>query len=220
MVQGSPEPVDSPPRLRGFSHLIAFAVSLVAGVVLVSAARAGTARTVAAIYATAIAGLFGFSALLHRGRWQPAVRRRLRRIDHSMIFVAIAGTYTPIAALALPHGTARIVLIVIWAGAAAGIAFRMVWLDAPRRVVAVPYVLLGWVAVATAPGLWHGLGVAGFLLLMLGGILYTLGAVVYARRRPDPIPTVFGFHEVFHALVVAAATIHYTVVAGFALPRA
>ncbi|MHB8671524.1 MAG: PAQR family membrane homeostasis protein TrhA [Acidimicrobiales bacterium] len=218
-MHAPPDQVDSLPRFRGVSHLLAFGVSVVAGVVLVVTAKPGAARATAAIYAPAIAGLFGFSALLHRGHWRPSVRRRLRRIDHSMIFVAIAGTYTPIAALTLPRATARIVLVVIWVGAVAGIVFRMAWLDAPRRLVALPYVLLGWVAIATAPGLWRGLGVVGFLLLMLGGLLYTLGALVYARRRPDPRPTVFGFHEVFHALVVAAAAIHYTVVAAFALPR-
>ena len=143
----------------------------------------------------------------------------MRRLDHSMIFVLIAGTYTPFALLVL-HGTlARTILIVVWAGAAGGTILNFFWVRAPKPVTAAVYIALGWVAIAAMPQMADAIGFVGVGLILLGGVLYTAGAVIYALRRPNPIPGVFGYHEVFHALVVAAAAAHFTAVAAYALPR-
>jgi hemolysin III len=208
------------PRLRGVSHQIAFFVSLVSGIALVVAAPDGQTRAEVAIYAASLSGLLGVSAVLHRRDWSPTVRRHLRRLDHSMIFVLIAGTYTPIAGTVLEGSLRTAVLSIVWIGALLGVILTVAWIDAPKWAAALPYVALGWVAVVAVPQLIDGLGVAGMSLLALGGALYTVGAVVYARKRPDPLPMVFGYHEVFHALVIAAAAAHYAVIAGFVLPRA
>ena len=137
-----------------------------------------------------------------------------------MIFVLIAGTYTPIAGTVLDGSLRTAVLLTVWIGAVAGVVLTVAWIDAPKWAAALPYVALGWVAVVAVPQLLDGLGVAGLSLLVFGGVLYTAGAVVYARKRPDPIPAVFGYHEVFHALVVAAAAAHYAVIVGYVLPAA
>jgi hemolysin III len=208
------------PRLRGVSHQIAFFVSLVSGIALVVAAPDGQTRAEVAIYAASLSGLLGVSAVLHRRDWSPTVRRHLRRLDHSMIFVLIAGTYTPIAGTVLEGSLRTAVLSIVWIGALFGVILTVAWIDAPKWAAALPYVALGWVAVVAVPQLIDGLGVAGMSLLALGGALYTVGAVVYARKRPDPVPMVFGYHEVFHALVIAAAAAHYAVIAAFVLPRA
>src|SRR3954465_1195593 len=209
------------PRLRGVLHKWAFLASLALGVALVSLAPGGRGSLAAAIYAASVAALFGVSALYHRIDWQSAVaRKRMRRLDHTMIFVLIAGSYTPFALLVL-HGTlATVILVAVWGGAAAGALMKLLWIDAPKWLVAGTYVLLGWVAVAAFPGLLEELGVAPTALVAAGGVLYTLGAVVYALRRPDPAPAVFGYHEVFHALVIAAAALQYAVIAFFVLPNA
>jgi hemolysin III len=188
--------------------------------VLVAAAPDAQTRIEVAIYACSLSGLLGVSALLHRRDWPPKARRNLRRLDHSMIYVLIAGTYTPIAGTVLTGGLRTAVLITVWAGALAGVVLTVAWIGAPKWVTALPYVALGWVAVVAAPQLLDGLGGAGLALLALGGVLYTAGAVVYAMKRPNPIPDVFGYHEVFHALVIAAAISHYAVIAGFVLPKA
>ncbi|MFL5869076.1 MAG: hemolysin III family protein [Thermoleophilaceae bacterium] len=207
------------PRLRGVSHQWAFFVSLVTGAALVIAAPSGRATVAAAVYSVSVAALFGTSALYHRITWaSQAARRWMRRLDHSMIFLLIAGTYTPFALLAL-HGTlATVIFALVWGGAVAGILLKLVWIDAPKPLVAAVYVILGWVAVAAFPDLIDRIGVGGVAMVAAGGILYTLGAVVYATRRPDPVPTVFGYHEVFHALVIAAAALQYAVVAFFVIP--
>jgi hemolysin III len=209
------------PRLRGVSHQWAFFVSVATGIALVLAAPPGKPRLAALVYALAVPALFGTSALYHRVTWPSAAARRwMRRLDHSMIFVLIAGTYTPFALLVL-HGTlATVILVVVWAGAAGGIVLKLLWLDAPKPVVAGVYVLLGWVGVATVPGLLGELGVVGTALVAAGGLLYTVGAVIYALRRPNPVPGVFGYHEVFHALVIVAAALQYAVVAFYVVPRA
>jgi hemolysin III len=174
-----------------------------------------------AVYAAALTGLFGVSALLHRRYWQPRARLWLRRADHSMIFVAIAGTYTPVAALALAPGMAAAVLAVVWAGALAGIVVRLARRrPASKRAAAIPYVAIGWVAVAVIPQLFSRLGVLGVGLIVSGGALYTAGAVIFARQRPDPRPAVFGYHEVFHAFVLAGAALHLIAVRFVVLPRA
>jgi hemolysin III len=209
------------PRLRGVSHQWAFFVSVVLGAVLVLLAPAGQPRLAAAIYAFSVAGLFGASALYHRVNWTSlSARRWMRRLDHSMIFVLIAGTYTPFALLVLDGTLATAILIVVWTGAATGIVLKLCWIDAPKWLIALTYVLLGWVAVAAFPDMISRLGVTPTLLVAVGGVLYTLGAVVYALRRPDPAPQVFGYHEVFHALVIAAASLQYAVIAFFVLPGA
>jgi hemolysin III len=202
------------PRFRGVLHKWAFFVSLVTGAVLVLVAPAGRATLAVTIYALTVAGLFGVSATYHRVDWaSDSARRWMRRLDHSMIFLLIAGTYTPFALLVL-HGTlATAILIAVWGGALAGIVLNLLWIDAPKWLTAVVYVALGWVAVAAFPAMFHDLGVTPTMLVALGGVLYTIGAVVYAVRRPDPVPGVFGYHEVFHALVIAAAAVQYGVVA-------
>jgi hemolysin III len=206
------------PRLRGVSHQWAFFAFLAFGVALVAAAPDGRATVATAVYAASVVGLFGTSALYHRVTWASAAARRwMRRLDHSMIFVLIAGSYTPFALLVM-HGTlATVILVTVWAGAGAGIVLKLVWLDAPKWLIALAYVLLGWVALAAFPQLAHGLGPVGTALVAAGGVLYTLGAVVYARTRPDPVPEVFGYHEVFHALVIIAAALQYAVVAFYVL---
>jgi hemolysin III len=209
------------PRLRGVSHQWAFFVSVVLGAALVLSAPAGLARFATAVYATSVAALFGASALYHRISWPSvAARRWMRRVDHSMIFLLIAGSYTPFALLVLDGAIATVILVAVWTGAAAGIVLRLLWIDAPKWLVALTYVLLGWVAVAAFPDLLAELGVTATAMVAGGGVLYTLGALVYALKRPDPAPAVFGYHEVFHALVIAAAALQYAAVAFFVLPGA
>jgi hemolysin III len=212
---------DTRPRLRGVSHQWAFFFSLAAGSTMVIAAPRGEPTVAAAIYAASVAALFGTSALYHRVTWpSPSARRWMRRLDHSMIFLLIAGTYTPFALLVLEGTLATVILVVVWTGALLGIVLKLVWIDAPKALVAALYVLLGWVAVAAFPDLLDGLGLTSTALVAAGGVLYTVGAVVYALGRPDPVPAVFGYHEVFHALVIAAAALQYAVIAFFVLPGA
>jgi hemolysin III len=207
------------PRLRGVWHQWAFFVSVAIGAALVIAAPSGQPRLAAAIYALSVAALFGTSALYHRITWaSQAARRWMRRLDHSMIFFLIAGTYTPFALLVLDGDLATVILIVVWAGALAGVLMKLVWIDAPKALVAVTYVMLGWVAVAAFPTMIERLGVTASALVAVGGVLYTLGALVYAFQRPNPAPSVFGYHEVFHALVILAAALQYAVIAFYVIP--
>ena len=167
-----------------------------------------------AIYAVSVAALFGTSALYHRIDWRTVdARRRMRRLDHTMIFVLIAGSYTPFALLVLHGAFGLVILIVAWSAAAAGAVFKLVWIDAPGRLVAGAYVAAGWIVVIAMPQLFDRLGPVAVGGLALGGILYSVGAVIYARQRPDPLPAVFGYHELFHLLVVVAAALQYAVVA-------
>jgi hemolysin III len=209
------------PRLRGVSHQWAFYVSLALGAALVAAAEAGRPRLAAAVYALSVAALFGTSALYHRITWaSQAARRWMRRLDHSMIFFLIAGTYTPFALLVLDGDLATVILVVVWAGALAGSVMKLVWIDAPKVLVAILYLALGWVAVAAFPTLLDELGITGTALVVVGGLLYTVGALVYAFQRPNPAPAVFGYHEVFHALVILAAALQYAVIAFYVIPGA
>jgi hemolysin III len=210
--------VSARPLWRGRTHAWAFIAALIGGVALVAFAPDGRARIALTIYAISLAGLFGVSALYHRIPWQSASARQwMKRADHSMIFVVIAGSYTPFALLVL-HGTlATVILVTVWSGAFAGIVLKLIWIGAPKWLGALAYVALGWVAVAAFPQIWTNAGVGLSLLLAFGGLLYTLGAVVYATQRPDPIPTVFGYHEVFHALVIGAAALQFAVIAAVAL---
>jgi hemolysin III len=209
------------PKLRGVSHEWAFFISLVFGAALIFFAKTPKATLAVAIYAVSLSALLGTSALYHRVNWKrPSVRTWMRRLDHSMIFFLIAGTYTPFALLVM-HGTlATAILVVVWAGAIGGAIVEMVWIGHPKWVSATVYLAIGWVAVAAFPELWNSLGPLGASLLAGGGLLYTAGAVVYATQRPDPNPAIFGYHEVFHAFVIAAALLHFSVIAFFALPHA
>ena len=207
------------PLLRGVSHQISFFCALAATGVLVARAAPGAATGAALIFGFSLVTLFGTSALYHRISWaSQAARRWMRRLDHSMIFLLIAGTYTPFAVLALHGPLSTAILVVVWAAAAAGIVLKLVWIDAPKWLVALIYIAIGWVALAAFPQLLSRLGVTATAMVAAGGALYTLGAIVYARRRPDPAPTVFGYHEIFHALVILAAALQYAVVAFWVLP--
>jgi hemolysin III len=208
------------PKLRGVSHEWAFFMSLGFGVALIVLAETPKATLAVAIYAVSLSALFGTSALYHRVNWRrPQVRQWMRRLDHSMIFFLIAGTYTPFALLVLNGTLAMAILVVVWVGAIAGAIVEMIWIDHPKWASALIYLSLGWVAVATFPELWSAMGVAGTLLVAAGGLLYTAGAVVYAVQRPNPSPAIFGYHEIFHLLVIAAAVAHFSAVAFFALPH-
>jgi hemolysin III len=209
------------PRLRGVSHEWAFFISLVLGAALIVAAKTPRATLAVAIYAVSLSALLGTSALYHRVNWKrPEVRRWMRRLDHSMIFFLIAGTYTPFALLVLDGPLADAILVVVWIGAIAGAVVETVWIDHPKWVAALIYMSLGWVAVAAFPQLWVDMGVTGTMLVAAGGLLYTAGAIVYATQRPNPSPRVFGYHEIFHALVILAAAAHFAAIAFFALPEA
>lgn len=200
------------PRLRGLLHAASFPLALAVAFVLVVTADDASARVAALVYGLGLCGLFGVSATYHR--WpDPRGKALLRRVDHGMIFVFIAASYTPIALLVLDAPLAGIVLVSAWAGAVAGVVFSLGWIDAPRGWSAGAYIALGWVIVLAAPQLVSGIGAGPALLFLLGGVLYSVGAVVYARQRPDPWPATFGYHEVFHTLVTAAAVVHFAAMA-------
>ncbi|MEU7475632.1 hemolysin III family protein [Lentzea sp. NPDC042327] len=201
------------PRLRGWLHLWSFIVSVATGATLIALAAStvsGLAALATSVYGATVVGLFGVSALYHRVTWQSErVRTWMKRLDHSMIFVFIAGTYTPFALLAMDRDTGHVVLWVVWLGALAGVTLKLVWPHAPRWLGVPIYIALGWVAVFVLPELLHHAGAAALVLLLVGGLLYTAGAVFYATRWPNPWPQVFGYHEFFHAATVVAAICHY-----------
>ena len=206
---------DLKPRLRGWLHAYAAAVSIASGAALIAVAaalRGGPAGASTGIYAATVTLLFGTSALYHRLNWAPRGHAVMKRLDHSMIFVFIAGTYTPIAVLTLPRTAAIAVLTVVWAGALFGVALQSAWPGAPRWLSVPCYVALGWVAAFVFPDLLHSGGVAPFVLIAAGGVVYTLGALVYGLKRPDPWPGTFGFHEVFHLCTLVAALCHYVAI--------
>jgi hemolysin III len=207
------------PRLRGVTHEWAFFISLLAGAGLIIAAPSGQSRIAMAIYAFSLSGLLGTSALYHRVNWQrPEIRRWMRRLDHSMIFLLIAGTVTPFALLVMSGPLASALLIAVWAGAAAGIIVELIWVDAPKWVSTIVYLAVGWIGLLGFPAIVVDAGIGAGILIAAGGIFYTTGAIVYARQRPDPNPAVFGYHEIFHVLVLAAAAAHFAAVAIYALP--
>lgn len=201
------------PRLRGVFHEWAFFASLGAAALLLVLAGSAREAVASSIYVAALAALFGVSALYHRITWSPPVRRWMRRLDHSTIFVFIAGTYTPFALLAVDGWLSWTVLTVVWAGAAAGMLLSLVWIGAPKWLAAGVYLALGWVGVLAAPQLFSGAGVAAATLVAIGGVLYTVGAIAYATKRPNRWPTTFGYHELFHVLVVVAAALQFIAVA-------
>jgi hemolysin III len=201
------------PRLRGVLHQWACVASLATGAVLLAAADSTRARIAMAVYALSITLLLGTSAVYHRVNWRtPSARRWMRRLDHTMIFVLIAGTYTPFALLVLHGALATGILIAVWSCVVAGAVLKLLWVDAPKVLMAVLYVALGLVSIVTLPQMLDRLGVVAVGVIALGGALYVAGAVIYALRRPDPVPTVFGYHEVFHLLVILAAACFYAVV--------
>jgi len=207
------------PVMRGWIHLVAACVFVVAAPILAAQAKTPWTSAALAVYATSIVALFSVSAAFHRIRWSEKARRRMRRADHATIFVAIAGTYTAVAGLVLSGWAQVFILCLVWTGAAVGVTLRQLWLDAPKWAVALPYVVVGWCALAVLPQLLRGLGGAGFGLLMAGGVAYSVGAAVYSLRKPDLVPGVFGYHELFHACTVVGAGLHFAAIAVYGLGR-
>ena len=207
------------PRLRGVFHQYAFYAAIIAGTVLVALSDSGRELLATWIYAVALVAMFGISALYHRVNWRSTrVRMWMRRLDHSAILLLIAGTYTPFALLAFDGRIGDVILVVVWCGAAAGLVLNLAWVDAPKWLTAMVFIALGWVGVVAVPELLD-LGVAPTVLVFVGGGLYTLGALAYAFKRPNPVPATFGYHEVFHVLVVAAAVAHFVAIAAFVVPE-
>jgi hemolysin III len=207
------------PRLRGVSHEYAFFVSLVLGVGLILIAKGAEARLAVGIYAASLSAVFGVSALYHRVEWKrPESRRWMRRLDHTMIFFLIAGTLTPFALLVMDGPLATALLIAVWAGALAGTIVELVWTNSPKWVSAVVYIAVGMIGAIGFPAIVAETGLTAGILIAGGGALYITGAIIYAAQRPDPSPAVFGYHEIFHALVIAAAAAHFAAIALFALP--
>lgn len=196
------------PHLRGWLHLVTAPLSLAASIVLICLAPTTPTKWASAVYLASSLLLFGISALYHRFYWKPNWELVWKRLDHSNIFLLIAGTYTPLSVALLTRHDAMVLLSIVWIGAVIGILINLFWPTAPRRLSTLIYVVLGWTAVAYLPQLWSAGGPAVVWLIVAGGILYTLGAIVYATKRPDPSPTWFGFHEIFHAFTVAAWACH------------
>jgi|TARA_B110000438_G_scaffold185390_1_gene177051 hemolysin III len=199
---------------------MAFVASLTLAPIMIVRAPGIGPRLIVALYVLAVVALFGVSALFHRIPWSEQGERRMQRLDHATIFLAIAASYTPIAAFSLSSWAAKLVLGLVWGGAIVGTWIRLRFADTPTPVVALPYLVVGWCLLAVAGDAWHNLGVVGFLLFLIGGLLYTAGALVYAFQRPNPWPNSFGFHEVFHALTVTAAALHYIAIAFVVIPDA
>jgi hemolysin III len=212
-VSATVHPQGPKPLLRGVSHEIAAAFALAGWVALLQAAPGPRAALAAAVYGLTLFAQFSISALYHRPRWGTRARLVMRRLDHAAIFMLIAGTYTPFCLL-LPRDTGAWLLPLVWTGALAGMILSVAWPLAPKWLMAALCVGLGWAIVPTLPALGAAIGTGGLVLLGVGGVAYTLGAVVYATRVPDPFPRVFGYHEVFHALVIVAAILHYIAVSG------
>jgi hemolysin III len=210
-MAANPPPVPVKPALRGVSHEIAAYLALPSALLLVAAAPRGTPTTAAAVYAGSLVFLFSTSAFYHRPFWAPRARALMGRIDHAAIFLLIAGTYTPFCLLLGP-ALGRALLAFVWTAAAGGVLFSLLWAEPPKKVMAGIYVLYGWTIVPVVPAL-RAVGDGTLALLLVGGFFYSVGAAVYAYRRPDPLPRVFGYHEIFHLLVIAAAVCHYLVVA-------
>jgi hemolysin III len=206
------------PRLRGVSHRYAFAVSIALAIAVVLSASGSVATTAAAVYAITLAGMFGTSAWYHSRAWPPEQAARRLQLDHTAIFLFIAGTATPILVLASDGALRAAVLALVWGIALLGVAFEWLPIRAPRGYVTAVYLVLGWIGIVALGDLWASTGIVGVVLVALGGVFYTVGAVVHAARRPDPWPEVFGYHELFHAFVIAAALVHYCAIVFVVLP--
>ncbi len=203
------------PVLRGWMHLLWFAASLVSGPFLLARAHGAAQITAAAVYSASVTGLFGISALYHRGTWTEVWRQRLQRLDHAMIFFLIAGTATPAFVFAAPGTFGLVCLIVMWTLTITAAVIHLIWMNAPELLVGGTFIGLGWVAGLAIPWVWIDAGVAPAVLMLVGGLLYTAGALSFHRRWPDPFPSVFGFHEVFHVYVCAAAVCQFVAIAWF-----
>lgn len=207
------------PRWRGRLHQIAFFLAIPQGIAVVATAAGWVARVSVGVYALSLAGLYGVSALYHRLKWTPRGLARIRRADHSMIFLLIAGTYTPVSLLILRGAWAIVLLAVVWVGALLGIALKILGMEKTRKITATLYIVLGWAAVLAAPQFVSRVSPAVTALIVSGGVLYTLGAIVLSRRWPDPSPAVFGYHEIWHVFVVAASLCHYSAILMLVLDR-
>jgi hemolysin III len=201
--------------LRGVLHQAAFVIALALAPLLILGADSGRPRTASAVFAFSVVACFGASALYHRVTWTPRVRLWMRRLDHAGVYLLIAGTYTPVSLLALDGAWRPVVLTIVWTGALAAIVLKFAWVEAPKWLAAAIGLALGWVAVAALPELAGHVNAAAVVLLVTGGLAYTAGAVVYARRRPDPAPAVFGYHELFHALTIVGVACQYVAIAFF-----
>ncbi len=207
------------PRLRGVFHQWAFVLAIPLGIALVLEAETTRGRVAAAVFAVSVVAMFGASALYHRPNWTPSRRAWLRRLDHAGIYCLIAGTYTPVGLLVLHGAWQTVVLAIVWSGSALAIFIRLFWITAPKWVSAVVGISLGWVGVVALPKIVTGAGWTCMLLILAGGIAYSVGAVVYALKRPDPSPAVFGYHEIFHLLIVAAVALQYSAIAFYVMPH-
>lgn len=212
------EPVPPKPLLRGVLHEAAFAASLVVGTLLIAFSEGGRQQAAAAVFAGSVAACFGMSALYHRVTWRPHVRLLIRRLDHAGVYLLIAGTYTPVCLLALEGAWRFVVLAIVSTAAVAAIVLKFAWVAAPNWLAAALGIAIGWVGAALLPQLATRLEPAAIVLLGLGGIAYTVGGVIYARRRPDPAPAVFGYHELFHALTILGVACQYVAIAFFVIP--
>ena len=204
--------VEQKPRLRGRLHQIAFFASIPQGVAIVAAAAGAASRIGAAVYAVSLSGMYGSSALYHRLKWSPRAMVRMKRLDHSMIFVLIAGSYTPIALLVLHGVWATTILALAWAGAIAGITIKLLSIERLQVLGGAMYIVLGWLVIVALPQIVHGLSPTGLALLFAGGVLYTAGATVLWRHWPNPSPKWFGYHEVWHTMVVGGSACHYVAI--------
>jgi hemolysin III len=212
--------VPAKPLLRGWSHVVSAVIAAVLCGVMIGLAPGTWPRLAMVIYAVGLIGMFTVSSVYHRGRWSPRALRHISRLDHSAIFLAIAGTYTPVALFGTEGWASPLVLTLVWVGAVIGISLIWAPVTVPRWLFTAIYALVGWVAIVALPQLVSVLGLVGFGLILGGGICYTIGAVVYGTRRPDPWPRIFGYHEVFHAFTVVAAALHLAAVGFVVLPQA
>lgn len=201
------------PLLRGWMHLVFFEASLVVGTLLIVAVHGALRTAAVAVYAATVSGLFGVSALYHRGNWRPSTSELLQRLDHAMIFLLIAGTATPSFIIAAPGAYGQIGVAVVWALTVLAMVIHLMWMDAPEKLVGTTFIVLGCLAGLALPAVWVAGGVAVGVLMLSGGLLYIAGAVSYHRRSPDPVPEVFGYHEVFHTYVTVAAACQYVAIA-------
>jgi hemolysin III len=206
------------PRLRGVSHLSMFPVAAGFAIPLAFIGRSGTALASAIVFGVGVTAMFAVSGFYHVITWTPSVRRRLARLDHATVYGLIAATYTPFGLLVLSGAWRITILAIVWGGAAAAILLKLFWVTAPKSLSASIALALGWTGVAAMPEIARKIGVGGLLFVAAGGLLYTVGGIVYALRRPNPWPGVFGYHELFHALVIVAVGLQYAAIAFYVLP--